>query len=133
MIKPNELRIGNRLRPRRVIDPENTPIIGYAICAAHIAYSEEYLNNDWEPIPLTPEILKKCGFVKHASHSLILKVNEQLFLYHDQFEKLIRISFYETSFTYPIHLKEPGYHFQHLHQLQNLFHSITGKELEIKL
>jgi hypothetical protein len=73
-----------------------------------------------KPIPLTPEILEKCGFKKrrggaygiiwHKERIDIIKDEDKL--YYRQFQRL------------PI---------RYLHQLQNLYYALTGEELEVHL
>lgn len=127
MIKASELRIGNRLRPRRVIDADSLPATGYAICAAHIAYTEEDLNSDWDPIPLTPEILEKSGFKKvesvHGGEAFT--INEVRFLKEGLDYTLVS----EDDDHYAI--DRIGKPFHYVHQLQNLYFALTGEELNI--
>lgn len=132
MLDPKELRIGNLLYPNHIFDLENTPLLGYSICAGHIAYSKEKLNFDWKPILLTPEILEKCGF-ESDNNGWKANISETMFLWWGELECIMRMCSSETIYSYPIYLKEPVYHFQFLHQLQNLYFSLTGTELEIKL
>ena len=74
-----------------------------------------YTHSSIEPIPLTEEWLLKFGFVK---------------------DKLTNFDYYKDDFE--IHL--PNYFkykdsilnkIKHVHQLQNLYHALTGKELKI--
>jgi hypothetical protein len=117
MIKLTELRIGNNLWPRRVLDPENTRITGYSICAKHLAYSEEELNHDWEGIPLTPEILKKCAQIDFDfAENMTLRLRPGG-AYVEQYS--------EGEEKLP--------HIKYLHQLQNLVFILTGEELIVKL
>lgn len=85
-----------------------------------------------EPIPLTPEILEKCGFV--ACHPL-----KNFPQYTDyRFETVVinhnpDWGFCEFEFG-PKDLEERAYlcKVKHLHQLQNLFWCLTGTELNYK-
>jgi hypothetical protein len=74
------------------------------------------------PIPLTPEILEKCGFLAGADHmkgqwvfvnGASLFPDGQYFTYLDQRRPLSTVKY--------------------LHQLQNLYYRLTGQELEVKL
>lgn len=80
------------------------------------------------PIPITEEILLKCGFVKR-DHRFTLGVLKE-----------------SSHYTYKIELfkNEFGIFYDHknegsylliisLHQLQNLFFALTGEELNIEL
>jgi len=95
-----------------------------------------------EPIPLTAEILEKCGFEKHPHFTVqnerfikigrnrVLSVasvgtpNEMLFLTEQEPPKVndvICIRNYDyDGYTY-------------LHEIQNIHHAITGKELTMTL
>lgn len=130
MISAKELRIGNRLRPLRILDPENIPLLGYMICAGHIAYSEEDLNNDWEPIPITPEILEKCGFKRGND------LTDRNVFYatgiHSQIHSICvgdgGIMLHRSGTTMLLET-----HIRSLHQLQNIFYCLCGEELTVNL
>lgn len=79
----------------------------------------------YTPIPLTEEILLKCGFGYAVSKSCMrLNIKDDLYIW---FDKETNSTSIDTS-TSGIYIN-----FKYLHQLQNLFHSLTGKELEINL
>lgn len=72
-------------------------------------------------IPLTPEIIRACGFTD-IKHGVALELNEPYQELMFLFNKL------------PICLdvdngRMPCHHIKFLHQLQNLFSSLTGTEL----
>lgn len=77
---------------------------------------------NFEPIPLTEEILFKCGFEKTIVNTMI--------------KAWLNFSFYLT-------IRDDGELFyewnggniqvKYLHQLQNLYFSLVGKELEVEL
>jgi hypothetical protein len=130
MLKPSGLRIGNNLRPRRVLDPENTPITGYSICAKHLAYSEEELNHDWEGIPLSGEIFEKYGFERDEEEDC----NGYLSYRPDMAHYCMRLFINDKGHVCAHYLGGAisTNHPQYLHQLQNLFFALTGEELIIK-
>jgi hypothetical protein len=130
-IDPKELRIGNRLSPRRVLDPENIPLAGYSICAGHIAYSIERLNYDWGPIRLTPEILEKVGFVNFPSGNIDRWKKGRLYLESNWLGSPGEYKFKWENMDHTG--STPNTKIQYLHQLQNLFFALQGTELEIKL
>lgn len=98
---------------------------------------------DYSPIPLTPELLEKAGFV-FTSVGYWLKLP-------DRFNKFrsIEVAYNNDNSTNQYYcyyrqskgvLPEHGDSFvqlrhdlQYIHQLQNLFYSLTGKELTIEL
>lgn len=69
MIKAEELRIGNYLQdtlhkqPVRVVNINRTTI---RVCFDNELEEQLLSCQDLEPIPLTEEILLKCGFVSNA-------------------------------------------------------------------
>lgn len=111
MVQANELRLGNY-----VIDTVTNT------CGKIKGISS--LDNDiYEGIPLTPEILEKCGFeYKH------LPPKEHYFS-----NGMVVIDTYKTkdAFYYNGHFCDVS--LDYVHQLQNLYFALTGKELEISL
>lgn len=79
---------------------------------------------DIYPIPLTPEILEKCGFEKQDNRWYKLNICEDYINLY--FESLAKA---ELSIS-GLGMKLP--HIEHLHQLQNLIYSLTKQELEYK-
>jgi len=111
MIQPNELRIGNWLQTER----------GYFFKMEHIPdtklgdYSRIY------PIPLTPEILKKAGFVCVVdNHEWELRDHSFYIVKKALSNNLNNYRWMQTDLAY-------------LHQLQNLYFALTGEELQIEL
>lgn len=79
-----------------------------------------YNSEDLQGIPLSPELLENCGFERNCS--FFEKDNVQIMwgytkehgdFFHYTVDELIQY---------------PG--FKYLHTLQNLYHSLTGKEIE---
>src|SRR5689334_13663512 len=118
MIQPNEIRVGNRIAPTRPYPPGNK---------AHIICDEDFLEvlfgardyDNYEGIPLTPEILEKCGFV-----------------YTEPADKL-NDGYYDLGYRFRfVYIKGEGLLFlpnghslinrwyKHLHQLQNLYFAL---------
>jgi hypothetical protein len=109
MINANELRIGNWVK----IGHHQTTVF-------HIIGDEDF----FEPIPLTPEILEKCGFKEMPSKGFNKVVRVRL--------KTIELSVFLNG---NIYLERQGedillpLKYTHLHQLQNLYFALTGEEL----
>jgi hypothetical protein len=74
------------------------------------------------PIPLTPEILEKCGFQKHEVNEGIY-ITLWLGILREVEQNVWRID----------RLDFPGRDARYLHQLQNLYFALMRTELEIKL
>lgn len=132
MIAVNEIRIGNWLQDRHEVTEES----GFYVQVESIMYKginysyrdeeDEYLFEHLHPIPLTPEILEKCGFVYDNSHKINIGNGVTLEFDSDVFFKQINSEGVPSFVVMPIEIK-------YLHQLQNLIFALTGKELKVKL
>lgn len=135
MIKANEIRVGNWLNDPRPLTEfnkkyTNNPDNGYFKAKARdIQFAEIF-----EPIPLTEEILLKCGFRKRYIRFGywyfidILKTETYLrpyigdrYIFGLNIDQNCDCEFFDAR---PI---------SYLHQLQNLYFALTGQELEINL
>jgi hypothetical protein len=127
MVQANELRIGNKvlfyMDIVEVLAIEGGRI-SYWISQAE--FPDAYIFNhedEYHPIPLTSEILEKCGFEQKSSNE---HVNGDL-VFRKQQDDLI-LHGYEYDYNGVI-LNRP----QYLHQLQNLYFALIGEELTINL
>jgi hypothetical protein len=118
MMKANELRIGNVVETRS----NKRGWIRYEITGLNIyqlsAYSENF-EKDVRPIPITDDLLLECGFFQDADNRLsviLLKIGLLLMLMIVVFE-LLTVGCLGKSIT--------------LHELQNLYFTLTGEELKI--
>ena len=119
MIHVNELRIGNWVEKFTDLGDSlgYSPISPKEFLAIHT--NPERVN----PVPLTEEILLKCGFVRRGITS---NNGGKLTLHHkDNMYPNGRV--YWNSWCILDSIPE------HLHQLQNLYFALTGEELEINL
>ena len=125
MIKANELRIGNwvmydnRLFQIEAISRSlpclNTDEFGIGVV-------------DWNninPIPLTPEILEKCG-LKNGNSELDRNVFYSTNKHLAQFSVNISGSF---GIYVGVFIALRSVHLEYLHQLQNLYFALTNTEL----
>jgi hypothetical protein len=79
-----------------------------------------------KPIPLTPEILEKCGIeLKDGNYKIDLSIGDLYFNENDGISFAVTVG-YEYSETQMEHIK-------YLHQLQNLYFSLEGEELKVTL
>jgi hypothetical protein len=81
---------------------------------------------DFDPIPLTPEILKKAGFEKDEQHDcyvIFSEVDNPVCI--EYFDSKLHFIGRDSAYT----LENTIY----LHQLQNLVFDLTGEELQIEL
>lgn len=117
MIKLNEIRVGNWLLDWNTNKP-------FQLKRVHF----EFFSPHHKPIPLTPEILEKCGFVKdehiQQEFSYILKGASRIsFVYYKANPSCFSIEQDEKMIDFA------SGRCKYLHQLQNLYFSLTGEEL----
>lgn len=128
MIQSNELRRMNWVQYAGTAD--TVKCIDFNM--VHLTQSSSLEYRDLEPIALTVELLEKIGFVKdedagnwHCSeHTIYSCMGESVGVKDDYIGWYF--SAQDDFYSYFKKLDS-------LHQLQNLFFAITGKELEITL
>ena len=131
MISANELRIGNWI----FIDNGEKPQYAHQV-AGHDIEEIEGCGTDCFPIPLTPDILEKAGFLKYLVDE---SEPEAGYYYHKEItdDKYCDLSFITGDkngitevclFPY-----ETWFRVQYLHQLQNLTQALTSTELTVEL
>jgi len=127
----NEIRIGNWVN-LEFIGPfqwEYTHFDEYVKDSAH-GYDVDgcIISDKIEPIPLTPEILEKCGwmwneecnsFEKYPNGDARMNLQRKFNGGYTMFNYVIQALICENIW--------------HLHELQNLYFALTGEELEIDL
>jgi len=116
MIQPEELRLGNYVLSKETQQPQR--ITGITTENPFIdAITFDYTDyEDIDPIPVTEEILLKCGFEKKDAFWFtkdIIKIETTLSRGRFKYAGFVSV--------------------KHLHQLQNLYFALTGQELEINL
>lgn len=129
-MEAQELRVGNKIwRPccyDEVLEIRENGIIGIDSLRGLIPYS------DIEPIPITDELLLKIGFKKDVDANSLYRYAIDNCLFEIRLWNsgtLIKLENYCEDCVRKVHLpKTPN-----LHQLQNAYYLITGKELEIEL
>lgn len=127
MISAHELRIGNWINVGNVNIPRQVSLISdtYLCLKGNVG---NYAIETFDPIPLTPDILEKAGFVddKHL-HWLEYSINGRV--------SYLSLTCGNYQWVYTNQLadleKYPVIRIKHLHQLQNLYFALTGVELEI--
>jgi len=123
-MKPNELRVSNLVADRGGKILSIDWFDRYKVCQQMIIEGMEVhpITEEFEylqPIPLTPEWLERFGFV--ADHE-----NQTLGTYYDHGDYGVYMMGNEICdyFYTDTRLK-------YLHQLQNLYHALTGTELTL--
>lgn len=114
MINQNELRIGNH-----ITDVWASPGCAFEVISFNIRtvkYGAKFVCKwkDAMPVPLTTDILLKCGFRRFVND-----FSKSGFIVHTR----------KKGFF----LKKSVPQIQYLHQLQNLYFALTGQELTFKL
>lgn len=140
MLQSNELRVGNFLKFNNHIEKERIVQVNlrfFGSWAAGISIDEmkfdEKFNIYYSPIPLTPEILEKCGFEivveLHPTYligkgAIVLHVTKQ----SGKYWHCIVYNNYEDELSE----RWAGIgNVQYLHQLQNLYFALIGEELKV--
>jgi hypothetical protein len=118
MIAANELRIGNWVNFYYSISKETKY---FQIDCQWFASDAD--QKDTLPIPLTPEVLEKCGFNRESdlddwTHGYKFQTNSEFIL----------ISRNDTLY----YIDAINVELKSLHQLQNLYFALTGEELIYK-
>ena len=118
-MKASELMVGNWVRCK-IYNGNKDAILPFT-------WQEAKYIHLFEPIPLTPEILEKCGFENKKQNGLfeliIGRVRLNLIFVNSE-DSVYFITSAASSFGM-VHFP----HQRHLHQLQNLFYALTGEEL----
>lgn len=121
-MKANELRIGNLLYygdPKSTLKPPYFKIEGgHSIQAVESGI-------DIRPILITEEILLKCGYIVLNESSAGIRYGHVV---NGVFDAGLSFVYWKESKEL-ICVKK---HIKHLHQLQNLYFSLTNEELDIK-
>ena len=124
-MKPNELRIGNKVNYKD--ENHEFEVIEIDTLGMRVKDNEQETWIEYEcfeAIPLTKERLIKFGFYKDK-FELKLKINDLLFFYSKSFENVMMTS--NNDLGGYNHIRGVKY----VHQLQNLYFALTGKELTI--
>lgn len=130
-MKANNLRIGNWLEFE-----DKTMTVSSIHIDDTIRFKVPYggsigcfkLSAHIKPIPLTEEWLLRFGFENYETDkSRVYRLNGFMatYVFNGRFKGKRYLKYHNITF-------EDFGHIQHVHQLQNLYFSLTGEELEIK-
>lgn len=131
MINLKELRLGNWVYILDIGKYAKIKSIDGEGVTHHIMWGHVYADMI-EPIPLTEEILLKCGFIKDNNGNYWIDLQTH-------YLELMP----SNGYWYPVYVQTPEMshqdeqrvsinRIQYVHELQNLFFAITGTELELK-
>jgi hypothetical protein len=130
MIKATELRIGNWVLVCgvEIVIFSMAPTTNGRTWGFNLFEGEmpSFYDHECEPIPLTPEILERCGFEEIYKSDFTIRFDYKLNGKIGAGWNLINGHFHVR------YIGEKFTHVKHLHQLQNLYFALTGRELEIK-
>ena len=139
IMKANELRIGNKIIGKKTYGGDvltfknfNDDLDVAFFSDGSIHEIGEFLT-DCDPIPLTEEILLKCGLFKHqyTNGILVTEWHDDEHIGDSEFE--ISDESNESGNFYYYSKRGCDTEIKYLHQLQNLYFALTGEELEINL
>lgn len=122
MIRANELRIGNYYQEKGVFyQVDAIDIVNLVRC------ERNNIKSDMEFIPLSEDILLKAGGKKNE-HITIELTNERKLLFTTNHTTYYQVFLLQDDDMIALSMDEIS-----VHQLQNLYFALTGKELDIKL
>jgi hypothetical protein len=133
MVDPSELRLGNN-----ILYKSGVRILPVKCTFEHFAAFAKGLTKDAFPIALKPDILLKCGFLENKKYHLLPDAREFILT-------LPVMGINKNEIAAYINSKNESYaratvndlvitnNFYNLHQLQNTFYALTGKELPVMI
>lgn len=133
MIDASELRIGNY-----ILHKSGVRILPVKCTFQHFEMLFKGLAKDVFPIALKTDILQKCGFIENKKYHLLPDAREFVLtlpvMGNNKNEIYAYINSNKESYARAtINDLVISNNFYHLHQLQNLYYALVGKELEVTL
>jgi len=129
-MNPTHLRIGNIVRDKvsgewmRITELSETTVYGTVINRDKFPLSPGW---EMEGVPITPDVLVKCGFVKDGN---------EYYLGHKALRDMdLKASEYAGDWSIYLHKTnwQNSVRTFYLHSLMNLFFALTGEELNYSL
>ncbi|GEO11386.1 hypothetical protein [Segetibacter aerophilus] len=133
MIDASELRIGNY-----ILHKASVRILPVKCTFQHFELMAKGLAKDIFPIPLKPDILQKCGFVENKKYYLLPDAREFILtlpvMGNSKNEVYAYLNSNKESYARAtVNDLVISNNFYYLHQLQNLYYVLLGKELDVML
>ncbi|HEU4903810.1 MAG TPA: hypothetical protein VFT06_13490 [Flavisolibacter sp.] len=133
MIKTQEFRLGNYLLHKtgvRILTVRCTP--------EHFALMAKGGEKDLFPVVLAAPLLEKCGFSENKKYALLPESREYSLVVPVMGGGEVEIRAYiknnkECFGRVMMNGVPVSNNFHHLHQLQNVYHALTGQELALML
>lgn len=137
MINANEIRVGNRfnreLHSNRGMEYDNDFVMSEYMLGRLFGDDNSLALQDLFPIPLTTEILEKCGFVKDKDGDywidLMTNYLKAMFMNDGVYPVWICLAELSSEMEQFASLNRINY----VHQLQNLYFALTGTELTVNI
>jgi len=129
-IRAEELRIGNWVYQGEMYG--DTQCTAYEIYGFTGASNAQYYQ-EWKPISITEKWLERFGFEEELDPEGVahgIKVLESAHV-----DQILVVEIYENKCLFQIGETSywtASFPIKYVHQLQNLYYALTGKELEIK-
>jgi hypothetical protein len=133
MIVASELRLGNYILHKAAVR-----ILPAKCTFEHFEMLSKGLAKDMFPIALKPDVLVKCGFIENKKYHLLPDAREFILTLPVMGNNKNEIAAYintnnESYARATINDLVISNNFYYLHQLQNLYYTLVGKELELLL
>lgn len=133
MINENELRLGNY-----ILQKVNTRILPVKCTHQHFELLKDGNAKDIFPVTLKAEILEKCGFAENKKYALLPDAREFILVLpvignaNNEIRAYIKNN--KECFARVVLNNLPvSNNFYNLHQLQNVYFSLTNEELKVSL
>lgn len=131
MIDLNELRFGNR-----ILQKTGNKIIQVSFGLQHWELLAKGEVSSMYPVVLKPDVVERCGFVENKHYPLLPEAREFTLLLPVQGGNTNLLHVYnknngECFGRATVNGLVTSNNFYHLHQLQNIFYVLTGKELTV--
>ncbi|MGV3529645.1 MAG: hypothetical protein ACO1OO_12170 [Flavisolibacter sp.] len=132
MIQASELRLGNY-----ILHKAGVRILPVRCTFSHLEILGQS-DKDIFPVKLKADILEKCGFAENKKYALLPQAHEYILplpvMGNQQNEIRAYIKTNQECFARASMNNIPlSNNIFHLHQLQNLYHALTGQELNVVL
>jgi len=133
MINENELRLGNY-----ILQKVNTRIVAVKFAHQHFELLKNGNTKDIFPLTLKAEILEKCSFSENKKYALLPEAREFILVLpiignaNNEIRAYIKNN-KECFARVMLNNLAVSNNFYHLHQLQNIYFSLTNEELKESL
>lgn len=133
MIKSQEFRLGNYL-----LHKTGVRVLTVRCTLEHFALLAKGGEKDLFPVVLSAPVLEKCGFAENKKYPLLPESREFIRVVPVMGSGEIELRAYvknnkECFGRAMLNGVPVSNNFYHLHQLQNLYQTLTGEELELML